>query len=48
MKAITRTGFMLILLILSGCASFNSSAPADNPMEGTAQQGDPSVFEHRN
>lgn len=38
---------ILLAAMLAGCANINTTPPADNPMDGTAQQADPSVFEHR-
>lgn len=39
---------LVFSFFISACANMNTTAPADNPMEGTAQQGAPSDFEHRN
>lgn len=31
----------------ASCSTFSSTQEINNPMDGTAQGGDPAVFEHR-
>lgn len=34
-------------LFTAACSTFSSTQEVNNPMDGTAQGGDPAIFDHR-